>query len=106
MKSERNQLILKTGMIGMFTVLGFAANVAFAQQADDPVSIRTQGLTPSLAARLIEKGQQGITALTQYINRTRMIHQLNIYDVVQNDDKKLLAQQPAPEQVATVEAKP
>ena len=54
---------------------------------------------------MIEKGQQGITAVTQYLHRTRMIHQLTVADVVNKNDPKQMAQQPAPEQVANVEGR-
>ena len=105
MKSVHSQLFLKTSMIGLFAISAFTASMVFAQQGENPVSMRTEGLPSWVAATLIEKGQQGIAAVTQYLQRTRMIHQLSVADVVNKDDKNLMAQQPAPEQVATVEAK-
>ena len=105
MKSERSQLIQKTSMIGVFAISAFNAGAALAQQAENPVSMRTEGLPSWVAATLIEKGQQGITAVTQYLHRTRMIHQLTVADVVNKNDPKQMAQQPAPEQVANVEGR-
>ena len=105
MKSERSQLILKTSMIGVFAISAFSASVALAQPAENPVSMRTEGLPSWVAAKLIEKGQQGITAVTQYLQRTRMIHQLSVADVVNKNDPRQIAQQPAPEQAANVEGR-
>ena len=105
MKSERRQLILKTSMIGILAMSTVNASVALAQQAENPASMRTEGLPSWVAEKLIEKGQQGITAVTQYLQRTRMIHQLTVADVVNKNDPKQMAQQPAPEQVANVEGK-
>ena len=98
MKSENTRLILKAGMTGMFGLSMLAAGAATAQQEDAPVFVRTEGMSPTLAAKLIDKGAEGSAALIRYLNRTRMIHQLYIFDVVKNNDTRMTATEPAQEQ--------
>ena len=53
-----------------------------AQEAEPPVPVKTDGMSPQLAGRLQEKAQQGQTAVIQYVNRTRAIHNLRAEDVI------------------------
>ncbi len=53
---------------------------AIAAQAREP-GCASAPLT-NLQKRLLEKADQGVAALRQYIFTTRAIHQLDIYDVV------------------------
>jgi hypothetical protein len=61
--------------------LAVAAPV-YAQEAEPPVAVKTDGLPPQLQMRLQEKAQQGQTAVIQYINRTRNVHNLRAEDVI------------------------
>ena len=98
MKSESTRLVLKAGMTGIFALSMLATGTAIAQQEDAPVFVRTEGMSPTLAAKLIDKGAEGSAALIRYLNRPRMIHQLYVYDVVKNNDTRMTATEPAKEQ--------
>lgn len=93
------------GMTGLLVALAMAGNVACAQQVEEPIAVRTDGLPPAVGARLTEKGKQGITALMQYVNRTRMIHGLDINGVAKAGDKRLAFQQSGQEIVAAAPTK-
>jgi hypothetical protein len=47
-------------------------------ESDSPMYLRTDGLPPYLANRLEDKAREGLRALSQYVQRTRMIHQLSL----------------------------
>ena len=65
--------------------------------------MRTEGLLQAVGTRLIEKGQQGITALTQYLNRTRGLHNLTVAEVVKTDEQGRVVRQLAPPAVAVAD---
>ena len=103
MKSKQHSLTQHAGVTGILVTFALVANIACAQAADEPLMVRTEGLPQEVGARLIEKGQQGITALTQYLNRTRAVHNLNVADVVKTDEQGRVVRQPAPPEVAVVD---
>jgi hypothetical protein len=51
-------------------------------EPDNAMYLRTDGLPPYLAARLEEKAKEGLRALNQYVQRTRMIHQLTLSQIL------------------------
>jgi hypothetical protein len=67
------------------------ATSAFAQDAEKPVNVNTDGLPDHLKARLQEKAQQGPTALIRYVNSTRQIHNLRVEMIVKPDDAAVVA---------------
>ena len=103
MKSRQSNLTRYTGVTGFLATLALAANIACAQEADEPLTVRTDGLPQGVGARLIEKGQQGITALSQYLNRTRAVHNLTVADVVKTDGQGRVVRQPAHPAVAVAD---
>ena len=81
MKSLRSKLIRNLMVVSLAIVSVFASGLAAAQQTL-PVPIRTAGLPPWVAAKLIEKSKLGVEAIRQYLWRTRMIHNIYIHDVL------------------------
>ena len=67
------------------------ATSAFAQDAEKPVNVNTDGLPDHLNARIQEKAQQGRTALIRYVNSTRHIHNLRVEMIVKPDDAAAVA---------------
>ena len=62
-----------------------AAGSVNAQQvmyAEAPVAVDTTGLAPAVAQRVQRAADKGITALRQYVQRTRFIHALYLPDLV------------------------
>jgi hypothetical protein len=51
-------------------------------ESDSALYLRTDGLPPYLAARLEEKAREGLRSLNQYVQRTRMIHQLTLSQIL------------------------
>ena len=81
MKSIRSRIIRNLMVVAVAIMSIFASGLAAAQQ-QLPVPIRTDGLPPWVAAKLIEKSKLGIEAIRQYLWRTRMIHNIYIHDVL------------------------
>ena len=103
MKSKQSNPTRNAGVTGFLVTFAVAANIACAQGAEEPLTVRTEGLPQTVGARLTEKGQQGITALTQYLNRTRGVHNLSVADVVKTDEQGRVVRQPAPPAVAVAD---
>lgn len=78
MKTNSTQFLLAAALV--------LAGSAFAQQTEAPVRIKTDGLSADMRDRLEAKAQQGLPALIQYVNRTRMIYQLRVQDLVIPED--------------------
>jgi len=76
--------------------LASLATGAFAQDAPR-LAVKTDGLPTFVARAIEEKAGQGVGALRQYVERTRMIHGLYIPDLVR-------AEEPAVEQAAVSSA--
>ena len=79
--------------IAAFT-LGAIVGPVFAQQPEPPVAVKTDGMPSHLRERILEKAAQGQTALIQYINRTKTVHQLRVEDVVKPPREATLAAKP------------
>jgi hypothetical protein len=79
------------------------AGSANAQESEAIITVRTDGMPGFVAATVLEKSRHGIQAVVQYLNRTRMIHLLNPYDVLRVEERVALAEAPAREAVARVE---
>ena len=58
------------------------ASNAFAQESEKPVNVTVERLPAAVATRIQEKAALGQTALIQYLNRTRMLHQIRIESIV------------------------
>ena len=78
MKTNSTQFLLAAALV--------LAGSAFAQQTEAPVRIKTDGLSADMRDRLEAKAQQGLPALIQYVNRTRMIYQLRVQDLVISEE--------------------
>ena len=51
-------------------------------EPDNALYLRTDAMPPYLAARLEEKAKEGLRSLNQYVQRTRMIHQLTLAQIL------------------------
>jgi len=51
--------------------------------ADAPVAVNVDGLSPNIAAKVLENAQRGERALARYLEATRPYHQLTLHDVIQ-----------------------
>ena len=103
MKSKQSNLTRHIGVTGFLVTFAVGADIACAQQTDEPLTVRTEGLPQAVGTRLTEKGQQGITALTQYLNRTRGVHNLTVADVVKTDEQGRVVRQSAHPAVAVAD---
>jgi hypothetical protein len=79
------------------------SSAAFAQEAEPPVAVKTDGLPPQLKERIEQKAQQGQSALIRYLNNTRHIHQLRVEDVVRREQPQAVAKPKAPEATKVAE---
>ena len=93
MKVNRTRGIRRILLAGLGTAL-LSCAPSFAHAADAPIVLRTDGLPPWVAAKLIEKSRQGIVPVMQYLQRTRMIHGLYIGDLLLPEARQSLAAQP------------
>jgi hypothetical protein len=84
MKTNTTKLTLA---VAAFSV----ATSAFAQEAEKPVNVNTQGLPDHLKARIEQKAQEGQTSLIRYLNSTRHIHNLRVEFIVKPDDPAAMA---------------
>jgi len=80
----------RTGHIVFVLLAGAAASA----QAEPAVAVKTDGLPPHVAARVVAKAEEGITALRQYVWISRGINQIDLRSIVRQDE---------PQQVATRE---
>ena len=65
--------------IGIFAV---AVPVGAQARAEGAVAVNTAGLPKPVRDRLEEAAKRGTQAVIQYVNRTRMIHQLRADEVL------------------------
>jgi hypothetical protein len=72
------------------SLLALAGSVG-AQEAEKPVAVNVEGMPAHLSARLQEKAKQGPTAVIQYINRTRHIHNLRADAVIKPEEASNVA---------------
>ena len=75
----------------MFAAAIFALAVPGAAQATEreaPVAVYVAGLQPHVAAEVKKHADQGITALSRYLDRTRKQHGLALEDVVRKPDTR------------------
>lgn len=63
----------------------FASGSALAQQAEQPVRVKVDGLPQHVAAQVKDKALQGRDDLRRFIERTRFIYELN-YGALAVDD--------------------
>lgn len=54
-----------------------------ASASEAPVAVNVDGLSPNIAAKVIENAQRGERALARYLETTRPYHQLTLAEVVQ-----------------------
>lgn len=73
---------------------------ASAQEAETPVNVSVEGLPPHVAQKVTEAAKQGSTELRRYINRTRMINELNYNAIARDDESTAIAKQGSGEKVA------
>ena len=80
------------------------SGACMASEPEAPVAVNVAGMPTHVADRIRDHAAKGQTALLRYLDRTRMIHQLRIEDVVRRE-RVLAAEVEAPVTVATAEAK-
>ena len=61
----------------------FTLGNAVASERDAPVAVNTQGLTPSIAAKVEQKAAEGERALARYLETVRPYRQVTLHDVTQ-----------------------
>jgi hypothetical protein len=87
------------------TLLAVAAlalsSTVWAQQPEQPVRVKVDGLPPHIANEVKEKAQQGPTELRRYIERTRMIHELNYNSLVLEEPSAALAKKDSDAKMAS-----
>ena len=86
------------------TALATLATGAFAQEVQR-VAVKTDGLPTFVARAIEEKAGQGVGALRQYVERTRMIHGLYIPDLVREEEAGIEQAKAQPAEEAPVVAK-
>lgn len=59
-----------------------AAGLVNAQETEEPVAVKTQGLPPHVAKGVEAQAAKGITALRRYVERTRGIYNLHLGSLV------------------------
>jgi hypothetical protein len=75
-----------------------AAGVAAEDAAEPAVAVKVDGLSTHVRSRIEAKAKQGLTALIQYLNTSRPVHQLRAEDIVKRADSASptqVAQKPA-----------
>jgi hypothetical protein len=83
---------MKTNSKLMVAAAAFVVSTsAFAQEAEKPVTVKTDGLPDHVRARIEEKAQKGLTELTRYVNSTRHIHNLRVEFIVKPEDASTTA---------------
>ena len=88
----------------VMVLVALASSTALAKEPEPPVAVKTDGLSPYLAATVEEKAAQGFSALRRYVIRTRMIHALDLNTLVREEPSQAVAQKPtekAPQIAAT-----
>jgi hypothetical protein len=86
-----------------FLFLLSCTGAAWAQQGDEPpVSVRTEGLPPHVAARVSEKAEQGITALRQYVWISRGVNQLDLHSLLRTEEPARVASAEEPPTVTAL----
>ena len=76
---------IKTLVVFALCAVPFAAHAGADATSAAPSAVqctRVAGPTGHVQRQVIEKAQQGIRPLAQYVYRTRMIHQLDLFEVV------------------------
>jgi hypothetical protein len=71
-----------------------------AQESGQPVAVKVDGLPRHVAERVQEKARQGPAALRQYVQRTRMIHELHYGSLIRSEVPAALAKAERPEHIA------
>jgi hypothetical protein len=69
-----------------------ASCVASVAQAQTTTVIRTNGMPVWVAERLVQKSRQGVEHAVQYVHRTRMIYELNAFEVLEVLERAGLAE--------------
>ena len=67
------------------------AGTVCAQEAERPVAVKTEGMPAHVRSRVEDRAQQGQTAVIQYLNRTRSVHQLRPEDVIKQREEPVQA---------------
>ena len=86
-----------------FAVLAFSmsfAGSALAAESAAPVSLNKAEVPPMIAKAVEAKAAEGIGALRQYVQRTRMVHALSLRTLVRDGDAEAIARNEEKVQVA------
>ena len=71
-----------------------------AQEPEQAVKVNVDGLAPNVANQIREKAKQGPTELRLYLNRTRMIHQVDFGSIAQEQSPSAIARKDADAKMA------
>ena len=71
---------IRTALLGI-AFAAFAAD-ALAQSAEPPAAVNVEGLPTHVRVRILEKAQQGETAVIRYLHRTYTVHGLRPENVL------------------------
>lgn len=74
----------RIGHIACLLLLGCGA--ANAQTTEPAVAVKTDGLPPHVAAHVIAKAEQGITALRQYVWISRGVNMLELRALLREEE--------------------
>jgi hypothetical protein len=90
-QSKSHQRVAIALGAGLLVASGFAS----VAQAQTTASVRTEAMPAWAAERLVEKSRQGVDQAMHYLNRTRMIYQLNNFEMLKLMDRAGLVAAPA-----------
>ena len=77
-----------------------------AQESEQSVNVIVDNPPPHVANQVKEKAKQGSTELRRFVNRTRMIHELDYGSIVLDDSPTAIANREADAKVAARPAEP
>jgi hypothetical protein len=90
----------------LFAIVLFACFAAAAQEPEAPVRVNVEGLPAHVRERILDKAQQGATALIRYLHRTEAVHQLRPQFVIRQSEPAAIAAAPQEPKLARRAAEP
>jgi len=78
----------------LFAIALFGCFAAAAQEPEAPVRVNVEGLPAHVRERILEKAEQGATALIRYLHRTEAVHQLRPQFVIRQSEPAAIAAAP------------
>jgi len=90
----------------LFAVALFGCFAAAAEEPEAPVRVNVEGLPSHVRERILDKAQQGATALIHYLHRTEAVHQLRPQFVIRQPEPAAMATAPEDVKLAQRAEKP